>query len=184
MFEYKLEQVDSNDNVLHEYTFHKESRVNNLKYLNVWFKGTLNTENEEEYVSFIIYVYDKGKEIYNAKFELSRVEDNVITSNGDRVILLQCIYEGNYIICDFELLDMPEGIYKANGTFEPIDFDGLHAFNKAKELLNGVRLLYSEMNNFYGLLMDEEGMLKRLPCNVTFHYYFGDVVLIHKDRMC
>lgn len=174
MFTYKLVQVDENNNVIDEFKLYKESRENNLRYLNVWFNGVVYTE--DECLSFIIYVYDNNVQIAKYEFELSDMDDYIKPSKRGRINLCQCMCDNKYIICDFELLDMPKGIYRVDGSFEPCNFD----FKEAKKALNNVRLEFISVNNYYGLLMDQNGLQKGLKQNETFWNYVGDIVVVEK----
>lgn len=176
MHTYILESIDESRNILYTLDF-----ISNVKTNERYFRVTFGSiQDYQDFIKFSITVKENNKTIYIGTFDLS-IDDYEIyqpIERGNKIDLVMCDIVNNNIVCDFEVLELKEGIYKVNGTFEPLTLDHDDAFNIIKSIFNDARVEYVQINRLCYGYVDENGLYKGLQVNETFPDLVGNVVVV------
>ena len=197
-WEYKLCQLSPIDKktVIWVHELKQECSQHSPRYINLIFGGNTNNNvqdndditfdtTSDQLRYFRLEIVDKQSSVQISGDEFSLSFDghdfSISQHTVGRTKLIWCFVDpdtGN-IHCDYEVRDMPSGIYRSDGTFESLSLkQDDEGFKLAKQKLNNVRVQYLPINEYYSLFMDEDGIRKHLPCNQTFANFTGDVAVV------
>lgn len=176
MYTYVLNFIDEEDNVLDTLNFVSESKTTK-RYFRVMFETMPDYVN---FAKFSLTVLQEDKVICIEKFDLGEDDFEIYqpTERSSDIDLVMCDLIGNRVACDFEVITMTEGVYKVDGSFEPLLLNGDSKFDAAKKVLNGANIEIVFINKYRIAYVDENGLPKNLKSNNTFPNLVGDVIVI------
>ena len=176
MYTYLLESIDESGEVLNTLNFVSETKTTK-KYFRVIFEPMPDYGN---FAKFSLTVKENDKIICIELFDLDDEDYEIYQprERSEKIDLVMCDLIDDKVVCDFEILTLPIGIYKVDGSFEPLKCDDDSICDAAKKALNGAYIEVVYINKWRRAYVDENGLNKGLRINETFPNLVGDVIVV------